>query len=202
MDIASVSNIISVLTPPILICWFFYSQNQSLSAKYLQEIDGIYAGFVPSQFNSQRGGTVYSGIIMNIHDVDAKGFFRGQLDYGGRESYLQNDEPQSALLFDGISHFMGKLKFNLSRDKERDPFNPKENRVYKGTLYLVSRLDFDFSNYKIEDYITAEYSIQHYREMQTLVFTLKKFINLQYFIYQLHLNYIKVWGLPSSLIRR
>lgn len=35
-------------------------------------------------------GEVYSGLIMNIRDVNSKGFIKGDLEYAEKESYIIN----------------------------------------------------------------------------------------------------------------
>jgi hypothetical protein len=169
-----ISDIISIATPIILFIWFYYSQKQTLSKNYFDQIDGIYAGFTEpiSKIEDKRG--VYSGIIMNIRDTDDKGYFKGEFDFGETKTDIVNDQLEFRNLRDGIHTFIGKLNFKFYKDKTRHPFKPSENRIYKGTLYIVDRLDFSFNDYKIETYLSAEYDIIHYREMQALVFTLKK----------------------------
>ena len=111
---------------------------------------------------------------MNIRDIDNKGFFKGEFDFGETEMTRQNERPIAINLRDGIFTFLGKLNHRLLRNKTRHPFKPEENRQYLGKLFIVDRLDFSFSDYKIEDYLSAEYDIVHYREMQTMKFTLSK----------------------------
>ncbi len=168
------SSAISIATPIILLFWFYYSQRQTLSKNYFDQVDGIYAGFTEpiSKLDDKKG--LNSGIIMNIRDTDDKGYFKGEFDFGETKTEIENDRLFFKNVRDGVHTFLGKLDFEIYRDKARHPFKPEENRIYKGTLYIVDRLDFAFEDYKIDTYLRAEYDILHYREMQTLKFTLKK----------------------------
>jgi hypothetical protein len=173
-----ISAAISIATPIILLIWFYYSQKQTLSKNYYSEIDGIYAGFTAPINKAPTNGTIYGGIIMNIRDIDNKGYFKGEFDFGEIESIGNRHNDRS--LIDGTHFFYGKVNFTPYRDKTRHPFKPKKNRTYRGKLYIVDRLDFSFDNYKIEDYLCSEYDIIHYREMQTLKFTLNKVYKKKY----------------------
>jgi hypothetical protein len=170
----NISAAISIATPVMLLIWFYYSQKQTLSKSYFDQIDGLYAGFTDpiSKLEDIKG--LYSGIIMNIRDTDDKGYFKGEFDFAESKTDIVSDRISGRKVRDGIHTFLGKLNFELYRNKSRHPFRPEENRTYKGTLYIVDRLDFAFDDYKIETYLSAEYDIVHYREMQTLKFTLKK----------------------------
>ena len=168
------SDIIAIGTPIILLLWFYYSQRQNLSATYFSQVGGIYAGFTTPKINPVRNGQVYSGIIMNIRSVDSKGFFKGDFDYAETESHTQGGDHHFSVLTDGVYSFFGALEFEIYRNKKRNPFRPTENRRYRGNLYVVDRMDFNFDNYKIEDYLIAEFSAIHYREMETMKFKLIK----------------------------
>ncbi len=174
LTIEQISGIISIATPIILFLWFYYSQRQTLSKNYFEQIDGIYAGFTEPLSYSSNGKRIYGGIIMNIRDTDDKGYFKGDFDFAESYTDFDGNRIMGTKVRDGIHTFLGKIDFTIYRDKSRHPFRPDENRIYKGTLYIVDRLDFAFDNYKIETYLTAEYDIIHYREMQTLKFTFRK----------------------------
>lgn len=169
-----ISAAVSIATPLILLVWFYYSQRQSLSKNYFDQVDGIYAGFTTpiSKLVDMKG--VSAGIIMNIRDTDEKGYFKGEFDYGENQSILEDDKLFFRSLREGIHTFLGKMDFKIYNNKTRHPFRPEENRIYKGTLYIVDRLDFSFEDYKIDTYLRAEYDIVHYREMQTMKFSLRK----------------------------
>lgn len=169
-----ISAAISIATPIILLFWFYYSQRQTLSKYYFDQIDGIYAGFTEpiSKLEDTKG--LNAGIIMNIRDTDDKGYFKGEFDFGETKTEVENNRVYLRNVRDGVHTFLGKLNFELYRDKVRHPFKSEENRTYKGTLYIVDRLDFSFEDYNIETYLRAEYDILHYREMQTLKFQLRK----------------------------
>ncbi len=178
LTLEQVVSAINVATPFILLIWFYYSQKQTLSKNYYSEINGIYAGFTEPFNKAPVNGTIYGGIIMNIRDIDDKGYFKGEFDYGEIESV--GNRPNDKQLIDGTHSFFGKINFALYRDKTRHPFKPEKNRSYAGKLYIVDRLDFSFDNYKIENYLCSEYDIIHYREMQTLKFTLNKLYKKEY----------------------
>jgi hypothetical protein len=160
------SAFFGIATPIILLFWFLYTQKQTLSKRYFSRINGVYSGFT-KQLTTTDNNKVNSGIILNIRDTDDNGFFKGELDF-------KEVENQSEILIEGLYTFLGKLEFDLYFDKKRHPFKPAENRIYRGRLYIVDRLDFLFDEYKIEDYLSAEYDVVHYREMETLKFTLRK----------------------------
>lgn len=168
------SAAISIATPFILLMWFYYSQKQSLSKNYFDQVDGIYAGFTTpiSKLEDMKG--VSAGIIMNIRDTDDNGYIKGEFDFGEIQTIIENDKLIFRSLRAGIHTFLGKLDFKIYKNKTRHPFRPEENRIYRGKLYIVDRLDFSFENYKIDTYLRAEYDIVHYREMQTMKFSLKK----------------------------
>jgi hypothetical protein len=172
--LGDISDAISIATPIILFFWFYYSQRQILSKSYFDQVDGIYAGFTEpiSKVEDKKG--LYSGIIMNIRDTDDNGYFKGEFDFGETKTDVENNRLLFRNLRDGVHTFLGKLNFEIYRNKVRHPFRPEENRTYNGTLYIVDRLDFAFDDYKIETYLRAEYDILHYREMQTMKFTLRK----------------------------
>ncbi len=170
ITVKDISDIISILTPITLLTWFYYSQKQKFAKEYFNEIDGIYAGFTEPIHQADKGSRVYSGIIMNIRDTNENGYFKGEFDFAETITSSMGDIKAR----DGIHMFLGKLDFSIYRNTKRHPFKPHENRTYVGALYIVDRLDFAFESYQIETYLTAEYDILHYREMQTLKFTLKK----------------------------
>jgi hypothetical protein len=201
ITIEQISEAISIATPIILLIWFYYSQKQTLSKNYFDTIDGIYAGYTePANRNDKRKG-INAGIIMNIRDTDDKGFFKGELDFAELEQKMVGNTVESNNLSEGIFTFIGKIDFEIYIDKSRHPFKPKENRIYKGTLYFVDRLDFVFESYNIETYLSAEYDIVHYREMQTLKFTLKKTYRPEFARLPESFVLYKKMGLILSLIK-
>lgn len=174
ITLEDISNLISIATPFILLIWFYYSQRQTLSKDYFSELNGIYAGFTEpiSKVEDKKG--LHAGIILNIRETDDKGYFKGQFDFAETITETSGNRVGFRKIRHGIHTFIGKMEFEVHRDKIRHPFKPDQNRTYKGKLYIVDRLDFLFENYKIEDYLSAEYDIKHYREMGTFVFTISK----------------------------
>jgi hypothetical protein len=172
--LGDISGLISILTPLVLLLWFYYSQRQVHSNNYFTEVSGIYAGFTTPKVPAPHNGQMHAGIIMNIRSVDSRGFFKGDFDYAETESYTQGGQHLFGNVTDGVYSFFGDIDFELYRNKKRHPFKLKENRIYKGNLYIVDRMDFQVENYKIEDYLVADYSIEHRREMGTLTFALRK----------------------------
>ena len=173
ITLEQLSNTIGIATPIILLFWFYYSQKQNFSKIYYDQIDGIYAAFTDPIYMKKDTPSLHSGIIMHIRDTDGKGYFKGQLDYGETTT---NGVTQTKN-HDGIYDFFGKINFEIYKNKTRHPFKPDENRIYKGTLFIVDGLDFDFENNNIKNYVSAEYEILHYREMEALKFTLKRIHN-------------------------
>jgi len=174
--LGDISDFISILTPLVLLLWFYYSQRQILSDRYFSEITGIYAGFTTPKTQAIHKGQMYAGIIMNIRNVDSRGFFKGDFDYAETESYTQEEQYLFGHVTDGVYSFFGDVDFEIYKNKRRNPFKLSENRIYSGNLYIVDRMDFQLENYKLEDYLVAEYSVVHYREMETIKFILKKSI--------------------------
>lgn len=107
---------------------------------------------------------------MNIRETDDKGYFKGEFDFAETFTETAGNKVGFRNIRDGIFTFMGEMKFEIYIDKKRHLFKSKENRVYKGKLYIVDRLDFQFENYSFEDYLSAEYEIKHYRESRSLNF--------------------------------
>ncbi|MGQ7852774.1 hypothetical protein ACUN24_00845 [Pedobacter sp. WC2501] len=170
LKLEDIANLISVFTPIILLLWFYYSQKQALAKIYFDRLSGIYAGFVSNIH--ERGSS--AAIILNIRETDGNGFFTGDFDHREIGRHIGGDNFNTSMLIDGVYTFTGKLNFEIWRDKTRNPYKPKENRIYKGNLFLVDRLDFQFDNYNLEDYVRAEYEVIHLRDMQTLKFKLLK----------------------------
>lgn len=149
-ELSDVSNLISIATPAVLIVWFYYTQKNTYSKEYYPEIPGIYAGFNDSitKFDETKE-RIYAGGIMNIVDVDSNGYFTGELHYGENLSSNTGDTITFRQVRTGIHTFTGYLDYRMYWKKKRNPFKPKSNRKYKGKLYIVHRLDFQFEKNKI-----------------------------------------------------
>ena len=175
-DVETISAVVSIATPIILLMWFYHSQRQSFSKHYLEEIDGIYAGYTQpiSKIEDKKG--LNAGIIMNIIGTDENGYFKGEFDFAETKTTIINHRVSDDKIRDGIHTFIGKLNFELYLDKDRHPFKLRQNRIYYGKLYIVDRLDFQIELTNIETYLNAEYDIIHYREMKVMKFTLSKLI--------------------------
>ena len=105
----SLSQIFSLATPIILFIWFCYTQHQRYLANYCKELEGIYAGFVNTSRNTPDLKGLQAGIIMNIRDVDNKGFFKGEIEYGEVNLTIQNNVPINFLqLFPAVSRKLFK----------------------------------------------------------------------------------------------
>lgn len=168
------SNLVSIVTPVILLFWFYYSQKQNLSKDYLKEVEGIYAGFTKPIATPNNGGQMYSGVIMNIRSVDNKGFFKGDFDFAETESCTINGQHRFNQLNDGVYSFFGDTRFRIHFNKKRHPFKTKENRTYKGRFFVVAHMSFPLDNTKFEDYLIAEYDVLHFRERESIKLTIKK----------------------------
>jgi hypothetical protein len=168
------SNLISIVTPVILLFWFYYSLKQNLSKDYFKEVDGIYAGFTTPIATPNNGGQMYSGVIMNIRTVDNKGFYKGDFDFAETESCTINGQHMFNQLNDGVYSFFGDTRFRLHFDKKRHPFRTNENRTYKGSLFVVAHMSLPLDNTKLEDYLIAEYNVIHFRERESIKLTIKK----------------------------
>jgi hypothetical protein len=170
----NVANLISIITPLILLVWFYYTLKQSLSKNLYNELRGIFAGFIRPSFHGKDGDMVHAGMILNIRDVDHKGYFKGQFDMRESVSSVKDSVVSVRVVSDGLYSFLGDIKFELFRDIKRHPFNVKENRIYSGKLYIIDRLDFNLERFDMKDYVRAEYSIRYLREMEVLELTLDK----------------------------
>jgi len=165
------SAVISIGTPIILLIWFFHSQKQILSKSYYDEVKGVYAGFVESTFFPKYNGIIYSGIIMELTDINGQGYFKGEARFGARESCFKDGMPTQDLIHTGIYFFHGKLIHRIKLKRNRNPFVANKNRKYIAKFYFVEQLEAttDIDNY--EKLISAEYKIEHFREMQVLKFS-------------------------------
>jgi hypothetical protein len=171
-SLEQLGQVIGIGTPIILLFWFLYTQYQSYTRNYFREIEGIYAGFTESGRNLPGIKGINAGIIMYIRDVDNKGFFKGEFEFGEMTLTIQNKIPIERPLSAGIHTFLGKLNYKFYKDKSRHPLRVEENRVYTGRLYIIDRLDFQFETIKMEQYLQMEYDIIHFRELKALKFTL------------------------------
>lgn len=169
-ELDDISNLINISTPIILLIWFYYSQRLTHSKDYFAELSGIYGGFLKATREAKAGGQVHAGIIMNIRDVDSRGFFKGDFDYAESELLVQEGKQVPQIISDGIYMFFGEMDYEFYFNKKRHPFKAEKNRKYNGRLFVVDRLDFKFEDYKIDNYLVAEYDIIHFREMETLKF--------------------------------
>jgi hypothetical protein len=172
--VEKISALISIITPLILLFWFYYTQRQTLSKFYFDEINGLYAGFTKPISASEDGGKVNSGIVMNIRDINNGGYFKGELDFSETTTRMEFNTVRFRLLSDRMQTFFGKMNYQIHLSKDRHPFKAEENRVYTGILYIVTRLDFLFEGNDFEKAILAEYDITHYREMGLMKFKLKQ----------------------------
>ncbi|OFY93412.1 MAG: hypothetical protein A3K10_10685 [Bacteroidetes bacterium RIFCSPLOWO2_12_FULL_31_6] len=170
LSIEIISNWISIITPFILLLWFYYSQRGILSKDYFAEIIGNYGGFVTPTISPKKGFSINSGIIMTIKNINSNGYFNGNFDFIQKEFNTMESNISQV----GVFTFFGEINYNIYIKKKRHPFKPEDNRIYIGKIFIVDRLDFQFENYNIDDYLRAEYRIIHYREMQTLKFELIK----------------------------
>ena len=177
LSIEKVSALVGIITPAVLLYWFYHSQKQIHSKSYYSEIGGIYAAFTQPRILAQPNERVSAGLIMNIRSTDDSGYFIGEFDYSEVVMSVVRGEPSRKMLRDGFSSFLGKLDYSLPINElfstnVRHPFKLEENRVYSGKLFVLDRLDFSLENFNVEKYIIAEYDVTHYREMRILKFTL------------------------------
>lgn len=167
------ANAISVGTPCILLAWFFITSKRHLKELYFKELPGNYGGFtkpIDENIDVREGG-----FLLRILSIDANGYFQGEFDYGeNRTSVTPANQLQFEQLRDGIFECIGQLSHKIYRSKSRHPMDSKQNRQYKGSFYVVDRLDFDFSNIDFQTYIQKEYEIIHYREMNVIELKLVK----------------------------
>ena len=172
-SISLAANCLSVATPGILLCWFLITSKRHLKEAYFKELPGNYGGFtnpVDERINVREGG-----FLLRILNIDANGYFQGEFDYGeNRTSVIGNNELLHEQLRDGIFECIGQINHQIYRSKARHPMDSQNNRQYKGTFYVVDRLDFDFRNINFETYIQKEYEITHFREMNTIELRLIK----------------------------
>ena len=111
ITLKEIADVISIITPIVLVCWFYYSQRHTLSKNYFENIPGIYGGFTDPKNKGGEGYRVYSGIIMNIKDIDSNGFFKGELDFAETTTEV---------------HFMENLILNSNSLKYDIRLNPNK----------------------------------------------------------------------------
>jgi hypothetical protein len=146
-----------------------YSQEEKFRKNYFGEIPGIYGGYTVPTILAEEGTTVYAGAILSIKSINSDGFFIGEFDYGERNGSLP--EPQ---LIQSINTFYGKINYSVTFKKSVHPLKPETNRIYKGKVYVVDRLDIPFKISTIESFMTHEFDLIHYREMGVLELTFFK----------------------------
>ncbi len=157
------SAMISIITPLIILFWFFHTRKQNFNNEFI----GVYAGYMDSETNND-GERIESGLILNIKDISSSGFFRGEFDYRRNLSTKIEDR----MIQDGFYTFYGKVKYRLYFPKNRHLLKTKENRIYFGKLVIVMRLDFDIEKQRISDFSQEEYDFEYYREIKVLKFRL------------------------------
>ncbi len=162
ITLSHLSDLFGIITPPILLFWFYHTRKQNFNSEFL----GIYAGYMNSENVPNTRKTIESGLIMNIRDISGSGFFRGEFDYRKNISTIYED----VMSHDGIYTFYGKINYALYFPKTRHLLKPKENRIYKGRLTIVMRLDFQLEAQSIEQFSQEEYEFEYYRELRVLKF--------------------------------
>lgn len=167
-NLETLSNLISIATPVVLLAWFYISEFERHSVAYYKELNGIYAGY---DALNQKDPSISGGFILNIRTTDNKGYFKGELAYRTLKRSVDGYQIQEKILKDGTFLFYGKMHFDLHLSKARNPFDHRKNRKYVGFLYIVDRFDFLFETYDIKQFSQAEYKVEHLREMEFLRFT-------------------------------
>ena len=140
MSLSDWSNLATIINPFILLVWFYYSQIHLLSSNYYSKIVGTYSGFCePSIAQKTPNSHPYAGMIMDITQIDANGYFMGQIIYGEVESSQTGVKGKVA----GILQFYGPIPHKFYFNKNRNPFLRDQNSKYKGKVYIVDRFDFE-----------------------------------------------------------
>lgn len=166
------SNLITIITPAILLIWFYYSQRLILSNNYYSKIVGKYSGFCePSVAEKTPTSYPYAGAILDVTQIDANGYFMGQIIYGEIESSQFGDKGRVA----AVLQVYGRIPYQFYFKKHRNPFLRKDNSKYKGKLYIVDRFDFE-KDQQIENFKTMEYDVIYYRERNSLWFNNQKIL--------------------------
>lgn len=162
ITLEKLSALFGIITPPILLFWFYHTRKQNFNNEFL----GIYAGYMNNENIPNTQKTIESGLIMNIRDISGGGFFRGEFDYRKNISTIYDDVMSQ----DGIYTFYGKINYRFYFPKVRHLLKPKQNRIYKGKLTIVMRLDFQLETQSIEQFSQEEYKFDYYRELRVLKF--------------------------------
>ena len=81
----------------------------------------------------------------------------------------------------------------LDQTKIRHLLKPKENRVYKGKLTIVMRLDFQLVTQSIEEFSQEEYEFNYYRELRVLRFYKLHLRKINQTIFLKNFFCIKAW---------
>ncbi len=66
-----------IITPPILLFWFYYTRKQNFNNEFL----GIYAGYIGNENIPNTKKTIEIGLVLNIRDITISGFFRFKLTF-------------------------------------------------------------------------------------------------------------------------
>lgn len=159
-SIEIIANILSIATPVILLIWFLYMSWQQNSKNLYDEVRGDYAGLISSEETSDGISPTYGGIILRIVNINSDGYFKGEFDFG--------ESKDLKILSDGNYVFIGKVNYCFYINRIRVPFVKKENRVYRGKLYVVERLDTPAGQINQEELSNFEYDFTYYREIQQI----------------------------------
>ena len=172
-NISTLSEIISIGTPVVLLIWFAITRKTQLQESYHRDILGHYGGFTSPI--DETIGTNHGGFLLRILNVDANGYFIGDFDFGENKVTISDNKQLSfQQVRDGIYTCLGRIDHTIYRSKDRHPMKVNENRTYTGKFYVVDRLDFSFKSYNFENYIQLEYDLIHYREMNVIELKLVK----------------------------
>lgn len=165
------SQIFEIATPIVLFFWFLYSRRNNFQKEYFKEIVGLYGGFISNTVNKSEGNIRFDGgITMEIFDIDDNGYFRGQFTYTEQKVVMGNGPASINLATASINFFTGRLFYhwNLAFYKKRNPLLWNTNRLYKGEMYTVMRLDFQTNDEN--EVLESVYKITHHRESRVIEF--------------------------------
>jgi hypothetical protein len=175
--LSATAEIFEIITPITLMVWFFHSRWVAEKLAYYKTVSGLYGGFVNETINKSKDMLRYDGgLLMEIFTVDDNGYFRGQFEYFEEEVTLGGSVATKRSVYAGIQSFYGRLDFEWEFiGNTANPLLWKTNRIYRGELKIVGRLDWltedESSNLK------GVYSILHHRESGVIEFTLKTLKN-------------------------
>ncbi|OYU82583.1 MAG: hypothetical protein CFE24_14675 [Flavobacterium sp. BFFFF2] len=165
-DLATIANVISVLTALILVFYFFYSRHEKLVNNYFQGFVGLFSG-IQHKGTDQFGWYVNMGIVLSIKKA-SKQLVLGELEY--LEKWTKNGEEKFKSA--GIIGIYGKMETGLLLESTYTSPVGDSNLIIRGELVFCRPFNLDISNFNDWENIIGKYKINHYVNPNILEFQL------------------------------